>query len=80
MAQGLWGLLIPHGLQGGALSHKREEGDDDPMGLDEEGWQEEYLTWWFEHLQEKKVKGISKDVWHMVSTFPLIRLSGSCRL
>lgn len=70
MAQGLWALLIPHGLQGGALSHKREDGEDDAMGIDEDGWQEEYLNWWFEHLKEKGVKGVSKDVWQMVS-FPL---------
>ncbi|KAI0750366.1 potentiating neddylation domain-containing protein [Irpex lacteus] len=69
MAQGLWALLIPHGLQGGALSHKREDGEDDAMGIDEDGWQEEYLDWWFEHLKEKGVKGVSKDVWQMFLEF-----------
>ncbi len=78
MAQGLWALLIPHGLQGGALSHKREDGEDDAMGIDEDGWQEEYLDWWFEHLKEKGVKGVSKDVWQMVSSPPIsVGLVGS---
>ena len=66
MAQGFWALLIPHGLQGGALSHKSEE-DDDSMGVDEEGWKEEYTNWWFDYLTSKNVRAISKDVWHMVS-------------
>ncbi|KAI0339122.1 DUF298-domain-containing protein [Trametopsis cervina] len=69
MAQGFWALLIPHGVQGGALSHKREDGDDDAMGIDEEGWQEEYLEWWFEYLTSKGVKGVSKDVWQMFLEF-----------
>ena len=70
MAVGFWGLLIPHGLQGGALSHipsARQDGDgDDRMGGVEDGWQEEHTQWWFEFLESKKLKGVSKDVWQMV--------------
>ncbi|KAI0697790.1 defective in Cullin neddylation protein 1 [Cytidiella melzeri] len=68
-AQGLWTLLIPHGLQGGALSHKRDDGDDDAMGVDEDGWQEGYLDWWFEYLTSKGSKGVSKDMWYMFLEF-----------
>lgn len=66
MAQGFWALLVPHGLKGGALAHKRDDGDDDTMGIDEEGWQEGHLDWWFEFLAGKGQRGISKDVWQMV--------------
>ncbi|THH28757.1 hypothetical protein EUX98_g5417 [Antrodiella citrinella] len=77
MAQGFWNLLIPHGLQGGALSHltrpagSDDEGDEDDemMGLDEEGWREEYTGWWFEFLTEKGGKGVSKDTWQMFMEF-----------
>jgi DCN1-like protein 1/2 len=70
MAQGFWSLLIPHGLQGGALSHiasTRQDGDgDDRMGGAEEGWQDKHTQWWFRFLEERKLKGVSKDVWQMV--------------
>ncbi len=71
MAQGFWGLLIPHGLQGGALSHiatlpGRDNGEDVRMGAQEEGWNDELTQWWFEYLTEKGIKGVSKDVWQMV--------------
>ncbi|TCD63472.1 Scaffold-type E3 ligase [Steccherinum ochraceum] len=77
MAQGFWGLLIPHGLQGGALSHlargagsdDEDEEDDAMMGVDEEGWKEEYTQWWFEYLTEKGGKGVSKDTWQMFLEF-----------
>lgn len=72
MAQGFWSLLIPHGLKGGALSHKSEDSEDDSMGVDEEGWREEYLDWWLEFLGSRSAKGVSKDVWQMVrSSFVL---------
>lgn len=68
MAQGFWALLLPHGLQGGALSHiaSREADGDDRMAGPEAGWQDEHTQWWFEFLTEKKLKGVSKDVWQMV--------------
>ena len=65
MAQGFWALLIPHGLQGGALSHKSED-HDESMRVDEQGWQEEHTALWFEYLSAKNVRAVSKDVWHMV--------------
>ncbi|THG97915.1 hypothetical protein EW026_g4180 [Hermanssonia centrifuga] len=74
MAQGFWGLLIPHGLQGGALSHiatlpGRDNGEDVRMGAQEEGWNDELTQWWFEYLTEKGIKGVSKDVWQMFLEF-----------
>lgn len=85
-AQGFWHLLIPHGLQGGALSHlalgsedddEDEEDEDEAMGVDEEGWREEYTDWWFEFLAEKGGKGVSKDTWQMVRPVAPIQVS-SC--
>lgn len=34
----------------------------------EEGWKEEYTSWWFEFLTERGGKGVSKDTWMMVRT------------
>ncbi|EJD04875.1 DUF298-domain-containing protein [Fomitiporia mediterranea MF3/22] len=69
-AQGFWSLLIPHGLSGGALRHvAAEDEEDEVMATDEEGWRPEYTEWWFEFLQEKAVKGISKDTWSMFLDF-----------
>ena len=74
-AQAFWGLLIPHGLAGGALSRipmqdDNDEGDEDvDMDEDEEGWKEEYLQWWFDFLNERGGKGVTKDTWIMVRTF-----------
>jgi len=69
-AQAFWGLLIPHGLQGGALAHasSRDFDDDDDMG-EEEGWKDEYTSWWFEFLDERGGKGVSKDTWAMFLEF-----------
>jgi len=69
-AQAFWGLLLPHGLQGGALSHvhSKDSDDDDDMGS-EEGWQEPYTQWWFDFLNEKGGKGVSKDTWVMFLDF-----------
>ena len=64
-AQGFWAILIPHGLQGGALAHVQRDDDVDMTG--EEGWKEEYTQWWFDFLNEKGGKGVSKDTWQMVS-------------
>jgi len=69
-AQAFWGLLLPHGLKGGALSHVHsvDEDEDDDMG-EEEGWQPEYVEWWFEFLTQKGGKGVSKDTWVMFLDF-----------
>ena len=78
MAQGFWQLLIPFGLQGGALSHivsQGREGDDSRMVLDEEGWKDEYTQWWLDFLSQKGMKGVSKDVWQMVRYIGLPRIN-----
>jgi hypothetical protein len=31
-----------------------------------DGWKEEYTSWWFDFLNEKGGKGVSKDTWVMV--------------
>ena len=42
-------------------------GDGEDVDMEpEEGWKPEYMQWWFEFLNRKKVKGISKDTWNMV--------------
>ncbi|KAF9262060.1 DUF298-domain-containing protein [Marasmius fiardii PR-910] len=75
-AQGFWALLLPHGLSGGALAriptltHNRDKDGDVSMGMaSSEGWKEEYTTWWFEYLTEKKTKGVSRDTWSMFLDF-----------
>ncbi|QRW14071.1 cullin binding [Ceratobasidium sp. AG-Ba] len=50
-----WTLLLDIGLSGPALPHA--------------GWKEEYTQWWFEFLNEKGGKGISKDTWTMLPDF-----------
>ena len=32
-----------------------------------EGWRDDYVQWWFDFLNEKGGKGISRDTWIMVS-------------
>ena len=59
-AQAFWATLIPHGVHGGALARDGDISDDD------EGWKDEYTQWWFDFLNEKRGKGISKDTWVMV--------------
>ncbi|KAF8970704.1 defective in Cullin neddylation protein 1 [Flammula alnicola] len=68
-AQALWGLLLPHGFQGGALSHITTRDGDDDVKMDEEGWKEEYNQWWFDFLTQKGHKGVSKDTWVMFLDF-----------
>lgn len=65
-AQAFWATLIPHGLHGGALAHvhSTEDGDDDMS--EDGGWTDKYTQWWFDYLNEKGGKGISKDTWIMV--------------
>ncbi|KAJ7896941.1 Cullin binding-domain-containing protein [Mycena leptocephala] len=66
-AQAFWGLLLPHGMEGGALSHVDASGDTDMRGGG--GWAPEYVDWWFEFLNEKGGKGVSKDTWVMFLDF-----------
>ncbi|KAF8816905.1 hypothetical protein BYT27DRAFT_7205278 [Phlegmacium glaucopus] len=81
-AQAFWSLLIPHGFVGGALTRTAmeddDDGDDDDVDMDEgiatkagsaDGWKEEYLQWWFDFLNERGGKGITKDTWIMVCKF-----------
>lgn len=63
-AQAFWGLLLPHGLHGGALSHL--DSDEDVKMDDGDSWKEQYIQWWFEFLNSKGHKGVSKDTWVMV--------------
>ena len=78
LAQEFWKLLLPTGLAGGALAHvssgaaghgQDEDGDErmDGSGAQEEGWKEEHTQWWFDFLEQSGTKGVSKDVWQMVS-------------
>ena len=85
-AQEFWRLLIPFGLQGGALAYAPLTTDDDndtdmDHAVDEEGWKPEYTDWWFEFLQQKGGKGVSKDTWIMVNTKSrlLITFKHKCR-
>ncbi|KDQ08933.1 hypothetical protein BOTBODRAFT_37460 [Botryobasidium botryosum FD-172 SS1] len=64
-ATAFWGLLLPVGLSGEALAHVSSEEDDER----EEGWKEEYNQWWFDFLEEKGGKGISRDTWNMFLDF-----------
>jgi len=68
-AQAFWALLIPHGLNGGALSHTVSPDSGTDVNMGEEGWQEAYTQWWFEFLTQKGPKGVSKDTWVMVKPF-----------
>jgi len=68
-AQAFWALLLPHGLRGGALSHTPPADGDDVRMSTGEGWKEEYNQMWFDFLAEKKLKGVSKDTWHMFLDF-----------
>jgi len=69
-AQSFWGLLLPHGLDGGALSHIRSRDDDDDDSMTEEkGWSTRHTKLWFDFLKEKGGKGVSKDSWVMFLDF-----------
>jgi len=77
-AQAFWSLLIPHGLAGGALTRVAIQDDDDDedneaedVKMDEgvEGWKEGYLQWWFDFLNERGGKGVTKDTWIMFFAF-----------
>ncbi|RXW18005.1 hypothetical protein EST38_g7844 [Candolleomyces aberdarensis] len=68
-AQAFWGLLLPLGLQGGALSHVDEDEDVSMGETGDDGFKEEHVQWWFDFLNEKKLKGVSKDTWSMFRDF-----------
>ncbi|KAG8993681.1 Scaffold-type E3 ligase [Tulasnella sp. JGI-2019a] len=67
-AVAFWSLLLPIGLEGGALSHVDNDNETTP-GSNQTGWKVEHNQWWFEYLQRKNVKGISKDTWSMFLDF-----------
>ena len=69
LALAFWGLLLPHGLKGGAL-RVQDPGGDDLMKVDG-GWTEEHTQLWYEFLSEKNIKGISKDTWAMARILSL---------
>jgi len=67
-----WGLLLPAGQRGQALRHMdmitdASTGDVTYHPSKEPGWKPEHNALWFEYLNEKGGKGISKDTWQMVS-------------
>lgn len=64
-AQAFWALLLPHGMNGGALAHKNSDDNSVVMGP-QDGFKSEYVEWWFDFLNEKGGKGVSKDTWNMV--------------
>jgi DCN1-like protein 1/2 len=57
-AKAFWQLLLPVGLRGAALAHSTEG---------EDGWKSEYTDWWYEFLDGKGLKGVSRDTWNMAS-------------
>ncbi|KAG6877629.1 hypothetical protein C0993_005450 [Termitomyces sp. T159_Od127] len=73
-AQAFWGLLVPHGLKGPALSHINAESSDGDVSMEyEEGWRPEYIDWWFDYLNQKGGKSVSRDTWVMVChIYPLL--------
>lgn len=79
-AQAFWGLLLPHGLQGGALSHVDDDEDVKMGGTGSEGFKQEHIQWWFDFLQEKNMKGVSKDVWQMVCDHSIILIHARLQL
>jgi len=70
-AQAFWGLLLPHGFSGGALSHVESRDDDNDVQMSgaRDGFKEEYIQWWFDFLNVKGGKGVSKDTWQMLFDF-----------
>jgi DCN1-like protein 1/2 len=62
-ARAYWTLLISQGSKGKALKAKTEDEDVDMMGA---GWQDHYTQWWFDFLNEKGARGVSRDTWVMV--------------
>ena len=49
-----------------------DDGDGDKdvdMDGGTDGWKKEYLQWWFDFLDERGGKGITKDTWIMVCNY-----------
>jgi len=63
-----WSILLPLGLCGGAISHVDDLSVDPPQST-YPGWRDEHTQWWFDYLEKKSVKGISKDTWNMFIDF-----------
>ena len=74
VALSFWSLLLPFGLENSALSHVDDLNADPPTST-YPGWQPEHTDWWIEYIQEKNVKGLSKDTWSMVRAFSIARLT-----
>ncbi|KXN92546.1 Defective in cullin neddylation protein 1 [Leucoagaricus sp. SymC.cos] len=74
-AKALWALLLPHGLKGGALSYLSSTDTNDDVAMDGvgstvgQGWSEQRTETWFRFLDEKHLKGISRDTWQMFLEF-----------
>lgn len=75
-AQAFWGLLLPQAIEGGALSHTDNDEDDEDermtttttaAGGGGPGWTNQHTQLWFDFLNEKGGKGISRDTWNMVN-------------
>ncbi|KAI0297872.1 defective in Cullin neddylation protein 1 [Multifurca ochricompacta] len=80
IALDFWSLLLPHGLKGGALRPQDHSGEDDDSSIlmkadgDDNGsgegrWSEEHTQLWYDFLNERNIKGISKDTWAMFLAF-----------
>ncbi|KAF9450513.1 DUF298-domain-containing protein [Macrolepiota fuliginosa MF-IS2] len=70
-AQAFWALLLPHGLEGGALSYLSSTDDDNDVSMDStgQGWTAKQTELWFDFLGNKGLKGISRDTWQMFFEF-----------
>lgn len=73
-ARNYWALLLPYGLQGGALSHvayvEDEDGNVAMTDANDVGWNQECSELWNEFLNDSaKIKGVSKDTWRVFRDF-----------
>ncbi|KAJ6626013.1 defective in Cullin neddylation protein 1 [Mycena sp. CBHHK59/15] len=71
-AQAFWGLLLPHGLHGGALAHLPDGADEDDAMTGAGaagGWTDAHTGWWFDFLGVRGGKGVSRDTWVMFLDF-----------
>ncbi|KAG5637704.1 hypothetical protein H0H81_003560 [Sphagnurus paluster] len=47
-----------------------DAGEDGDVSMEhEDGWKPEYVQWWFDFLNEKGGRGVSKDTWIMFLDF-----------
>ncbi|GJJ14044.1 hypothetical protein Clacol_008301 [Clathrus columnatus] len=70
-AQAFWGLLLPQAVEGGALARIEidEDEEDENMAQGGPGWSDQHTQLWFDFLNEKGGKGVSKDTWNMFVSF-----------